>query len=1104
MSATPFDVCGPLPSGTTVLEAGAGTGKTFTIAALAARYVAEGRAGLRELLLVTFGRAATAELRQRVRERLVSAERGLADPAAARASGDAVLALLAGADPAEVALRRRRLAAAVADFDAATIATTHQFCEQVLAGLGIAADRNPDAVFVDDLDDLITEVVDDLYVRKYATPRAPVPHFDRKAALEIARQAVGDGQARLEPAGDDAPEDARMRYRFAAAVRLEVRRRKRERRLYCFDDMLTGLDETLADPVRGPAARQRLRDRYAVVLVDEFQDTDPVQWRIVRTAFHGHTTLVLIGDPKQAIYAFRGADVVSYLAAAGDAPAHATLGTNWRSDRGVLAAFETVFGRAALGDGRITVRPVAAAHPGARLPGPPFRLRVLGRAGFTLRSGLVPVADARDAVTADLAAQVVGLLRDDGVPPGDVAVLVRTHRQSAQAQQALAALGVPAVLAGAASVFGTAAALDWLAVIEGLEQPHRGPRVAAAALTGIVGWSADRLAAAGERELDELGGTLRHWARLAATRGMAALLEAVTATGMPARLLTLRSGERRLTDLRHVGMALHAAALDGGLGLTAVAEWLRRRIAHAPHDVSAERSRRLESDADAVQILTVHSSKGLEYPVVLLPFGWDRNVDKPGLPRLHDDAGDRVLDVGGPAGPRFAESSRRHLAEEDGEDLRLLYVALTRAACRVVAWWAPTANTRASALHRFLFGRPGEAESPAAGYPVPDDATALARLRALASDSLAVEPVERVEPVEPVERVAPAAGVPAAPWAPSPATRPALAAARFARALDGGWRRTSYSRLTAGRHDEPGVRSETGDDDDEAIPPVVVPDETAAAVLSSPMGALPTGAAFGTLLHALLERCDFAAADLAAELTGHARDLLGPAPTGPAPHELAAALLPALHTPLGPLAAGRSLAGFDRGDRLDELEFELPLHGGDRPATTEAATLSAVGDGLARHLGPGDPLAAYAGRLRSPELGVQPLRGYLTGSIDAVLRLPGPRYVIVDYKSNWLGPYDEPLTAHHYRPAALGPAMMAAHYPLQALLYAVALHRYLRWRQPGYDPSAHLGGVLYLFLRGMCGPATPAPGGVPHGVFGWRPPAALVTDLSDLLDGGRP
>ncbi|MDT7705836.1 MAG: exodeoxyribonuclease beta subunit, partial [Pseudonocardiales bacterium] len=179
LAPTAFRVDGPLPTGTTVLEASAGTGKTFTIAALAARYVADGIAELPQLMLVTFGREATQELRERVRARLVDAERALADPAAARDGGDEVNALLAGGTDDEVALRRTRLARALAGFDAATIATTHQFCQQMLAGLGVAGDADADAEFVESIDDLVTEVVDDFYVRKYGDRAAGTPAFSR-------------------------------------------------------------------------------------------------------------------------------------------------------------------------------------------------------------------------------------------------------------------------------------------------------------------------------------------------------------------------------------------------------------------------------------------------------------------------------------------------------------------------------------------------------------------------------------------------------------------------------------------------------------------------------------------------------------------------------------------------------------------------------------------------------------------------------------------------------------------------------------------------------------------------------------------------------------
>ena len=300
---TEFDLLGTLPTGTTVLEASAGTGKTFTIAGLVTRYVAEGVARLDQLLVVTFGRAATQELRDRVRERLVTARDGLADPRAAAASDDPLLRHLASAD---VEARRARLVEALGAFDSATVATTHEFCSRVLAGLGTAADVDAVATFVENLDDLTVEVVQDLYLRMWARPSAAPPPLSFGDALELAHTVVRDGQAQLVP--DDADRDGLvdLRRRFAIAVRDEVERRKRDRYLVGYDDLLTRLRTTLADPRSGDAAASRLRARYTVVLVDEFQDTDPVQWEILRLAFHRHTTLVLIGDPKQAIYAFRG------------------------------------------------------------------------------------------------------------------------------------------------------------------------------------------------------------------------------------------------------------------------------------------------------------------------------------------------------------------------------------------------------------------------------------------------------------------------------------------------------------------------------------------------------------------------------------------------------------------------------------------------------------------------------------------------------------------------------------------------------------------------------------------------------------------------------
>jgi exodeoxyribonuclease V beta subunit len=1126
LPARPFAVCGPLPAAgeTTVLEASAGTGKTYTIAALAARYVAEGVARLSELMLVTFGREATHELRERVRERLTAAERALADPAAARAAADVVVRHLATGDDAEVAARRERLRLAVAEFDAATIATTHQFCQRMLAGLGVLGDADPDALFVESVDDLVEEVVDDFYVRKYAATGADRPAFGRDEALALARAVVGDPQARIEPVDADAGSVAATRRSFAEAVRREVDRRKRAAKLFSYDDMLTRLDAALSDPVRGEAAAARLRSRYRVVLVDEFQDTDPVQWRILSTAFHGHTTLVLIGDPKQAIYAFRGADVVSYLQAAAGAGERFTLDTNFRSDRAVLDAIDAVFCRAALGDAQIVVHGVEAARRERSLRGSvcdaPLRVRIVGTELLgNLSRGVGRVDAARPQVAADTAAQIAGLLasgarvvpadgRERAVLPGDVAVLVRTNDQAEMVNRALREAGVAAVVTGTRSVFGTPVAADWLTLLEALEQPHSGLRLRAAALTCFAGVTvADLCGADADVVVEKLGDDLRDWAGALRGRGVAALLEAVSERrNLAARLLARTDGDRTLTDLRHIGQALHHAATQDHLGPSALVEWLRRRIDEAGSDTGADRSRRLESDADAVQIVTVHRSKGQEYPIVAVPFAWDRNVAEPKLARLHEGPDQRrVLDVGGPSGPRFPERQGVHLAEEAGEDLRLLYVALTRARSQILAWWVPATTTATSSLHRMLAGGAGPGETPRETCAVPRDPgpmfSALVDRAGRAPDGSPHVVVERVGDDVP------------APWDPPAAATPVLGAAFLDREIDLDWRRTSYSALTAAAHDAgthvPAVVSEPEDPgvaDEPAAPDPLqfgVVDPAAPQAVASPMAALPMGTAFGTLVHAVFETADTTAPDLRAELAAHARAELARRPAPVDPDELAAALVPVVRTPLGPLVGGATLADIAPADRLSELDFELPLAGGDRPGTSPV--LADVARLLRTHLRPGDPLAGYPDHLDVPQLADQPLRGYLTGSIDAVLRVGG-RFVVVDYKTNWLGPAGPeghlPLTSAHYSPAALTNAMISSHYPLQALLYAVALHRYLRWRLPGYDPATHLGGALYLFLRGMCGPATPAVDGVPAGVFTWAPPPALVTDLSRLLDEG--
>jgi exodeoxyribonuclease V beta subunit len=345
------------------------------------------------------------------------------------------------------------------------------------------------------------------------------------------------------------------------------------------------------------------------------------------------------------------------------------------------------------------------------------------------------------------------------------------------------------------------------------------------------------------------------------------------------------------------------------------------------------------------------------------------------------------------------------------------------------------------------------------------------------------------------------------------AEQPPVAARIFTREFDREWRRTSYSGLirveeshTTSEPEGVGtVDEQSGADAEAIVTPAVVEPPSEVAGMVSPMAMLPAGATFGSLVHAVLETADPQASDLEAELTEQVAEHLTWWSVDVTAAEVAHALVEVLETPLGPLAADLTLADFGLSDRLCELDFEIPLAGGDLADPFHDVLLREVAALMRTHLAEGDPLRPYADRLEAPELGAQVLRGYLSGSIDVVLRVPGDdgvaRYVVVDYKTNLLPAHGDLATAWDYRPDALAEAMLHSHYPLQAMLYSAVLHRFLRWRIPDYQPERDLGGVMYLYLRGMCGAATPAFDGNPAGVFSWRPPVGLVIDLSDLLAG---
>lgn len=1089
-----FDLLGPLPAArsTTVLEASAGTGKTFALAGLVTRYIAEGAATLDQMLLITFGRAATQELRDRVRRQIVDAVVAFDDPG--WVGDNQVIDHLLDCGNDERLLRRQRLRDALAAFDAATIATTHQFCQMVLKSLGVAGDSDSGVTLVESLDELVSEIVDDLYLRHFG-PERDEPLLSHADALRLAREVVNHPATELRP--EDPPVDSRAAVcvAFAKDVLAELEIRKRRRGILGYDDLLTRLADALkADD---SPAQLRMHQRWPIVMVDEFQDTDPVQWKVIDRAFTDRSTLILIGDPKQAIYAFRGGDIVTYLKAAETAGVKMTLGKNWRSDGALVDRLQTLLGGTQLGDERIIVHDVEAHYRGSRLAGAPsndpLRLRVVSRESFGLKGTKGPsIADLRAHIPKDLAADIGRLLTNgatfDGRPlaAGDIAVIVESHKDARACFAALCDADIPAVYTGDSDIFNSEAAEDWLCLLEAFDQPHRPGMVRAAAATMFFGRTADELVDGGDALTDDIAETLREWAGHARERGVAAIFEAAQRNGMADRVLSWRDGERQMTDMAHMTQLLQEAAHRQHFSLPALRDWLREQ--REERGGAIERARRLDHDAAAVQIMTVWVAKGLQFPVVYLPFAFNRNVQNRDLVLFHD--GDqRCLHVGGADSPDFNAISALGRHEDASDDSRLMYVAMTRAQSQVVAWWAPSWDEPNGGLSRLLRGRrPGEAVVP--DRVVPDkvsDEDALARfLEWESAGGLVIE--------ESVARP-----VPALPAAQTPDD---LKARHFHRSIDTAWRRTSYSGLIRAAEVTPVSSEPEVIELDDEVAEIPLTTSAVGADVPSPMADLPMGAKFGTLVHAVLETADPFAADLTAELETQIREHAVWWPVDVPAGDLAAAMVPMHDTPLGPLGGGLTLRQVGLSDRMREMDFEFPLAGGDLRAAAPDIRLSYVGDLLRTHLPGDDPLASYADRLTGAALGAQPLKGYLSGSVDAVLRI-GDRHVVVDYKTNWLGDPSEPLTAADYAQPRLVDAMLHSDYPLQALLYSVVLHRFLRWRLPGYTPDRHLGGVMYLFLRGMCGPHTPVVDGHPAGVFSWAPPTSLITAMSGLLDEGR-
>lgn len=845
--------------------------------------------------------------------------------------------------------------------------------------------------------------------------------------------------------------------RALSEIRTSIQQEKRQRAELGFDDLLSRLDGALQS-AGGDHLAQAIRQRYPVAMIDEFQDTDPQQYRIFHKLYVGQAEcgLLLIGDPKQAIYAFRGADIFTYMRARSEVSAHYTLETNWRSSPTMVGSVNRLFSRLEKPFlfGEIPFIDVAAADKNQKLA---FELHNQPQAAmhFWLQPGDgVGVSDYQQQMARLCATQIRDWLNAgqrgeawlaDGdkrrpVQASDITILVRSRAEAALVRDALSLLAIPSVyLSNRDSVFDTPEAKDLLWLLQAVLAPEQERTLRSAMATGLLGLDAPTLDALNhnERAWDTLVEEFDQYRTLWLRRGVLPMLrEVMTQRHLAENLLVSPGGERRLTDVMHLGELLQEASaqLDSEHALV---RWLAQQIAQ-PNSQSDNQQLRLESDRHLVQVMTIHKSKGLEYPLVWLPFVGNYRQQQQVL--YHDRHSFKaLLDLN-------ADEESIAWAEEErlAEDLRLLYVALTRSVYHCSIGIAPLIQgTRKKQgetdLHRSALGYLVQ------GGQAGDAAYLQSCLQQLADESIALSLLEPLDEQ---------------PWQPQSEQAELLAAREVKRQLQDFWRVTSYTGL---QQHGAGLMQDL-------LPRLDVDAAGEKAAESEPSltpHTFPRGAAPGTFLHSLFETLDFTqpldSAWLAEQLQLNGYDACWQP-------VLQTWMETLLHTVLND--SGATLAQLTPQAKQAELQFYLPI--GQLLQASQLDTL------VKRY----DPLSA-----RCPALDFQRVQGMLKGFIDLIFCWQG-KYYLLDYKSNWLG---EDSSA--YTQPAMAQAMAEHRYDLQYQLYTLALHRYLRHRLADYDYQRHFGGVIYLFLRGVDGQH---PG---NGIFACRPEAALVEGMDRLFSG---
>ena len=1081
------------------LEASAGTGKTYTVAALVTRELAmDDTLRIGDFLISTFTRNASAELKDRVRRRIIEMAEivsiGTAVP------DDDLSEYLCSQNESkrqQIVVNLRR---AAVEFDMATIGTIHSVCSRILTLAGLPSGNGNEAASTKVL---IQQKVND-YVATQAIQMASDPAasasalrpWDPALLAKLVNEKVSapDAELWIDPAHPNAPQLQQL-VRDIHAMVASIHEQTQANPT--FDDLLRRAAAVMADPQYAVAV-SAIRQKYRMAFVDEAQDTDPLQWSIFRgiiEAISKDSFLVVVGDPKQSIYRFRGADVNAYLEER-DVKNLISLDTNFRSDGDMITALNALMDGQSFGNQIDYVQVKSAPkNKGSQLSRfQPVEIVNLGDK---------PLANVPQKVAALRVAELLKNAQINGekVALSDICVLVRSNQIGISLERELRSMKIPAVSGGTASVIQSEAAQSLQQLLQAIDRPSDMGLVRTAVSSMFFGRSlldpavmahgavstsngdgGDDSAAESMAGIDVEHEFIRILARIIRKDGIAAVEAQILSNPLCLNsMLRSERAERRLTDLRHLVELIHQETEGKGIEASTALQTIADL---EPLDATAELvSRRIESDVDAVKILTVHAAKGLEFPIVVVADLWKDKTQVDNESTKVDDQTTKRPSV-------FLSP----LANATGRKYRCIDVAWVQAGIPTpLARIASDAEVLDEAKRQFYVAVTRAKHHLSILLPSNQDGC----VAYMCIDTGAIGQKDSLIPVVPI----PAKVSPIIPTRVVPVTT---------HSFDGSttqtYRRTSFSgisELAAGRtqsvlHAAPGSGLDEQPDFFGGHVHSAAADVALGATM--PLARVPKGTYIGTVIHEIFEHFDTATPSIVNEMTR----LVDIHASGPSllssRKDLIDGLVLAAQTPLGPLMGGASLATIPSRDRLPELSFEMGL-----AHLSKEVRVKQIGDVLLEMLPSNDPLFHYAQLLSSEQFNI-PLAGLINGSIDAVLRVKNAggveKLFITDYKSNRLDTEDDAQLIDAYHPSRLVHSMEHHHYPLQAILYGVAVHRFLRWKAPAVSSDDAIGGVAYFFLRGMVNdPTFVDDQGCPYGVFQWTAPAGLWARLSNVMAG---